>query len=327
MKSSFLRLTLLPAVAALALLAPAHAADPKPKAPSKREAREMEKVLTARFQSDATFTKQQRGFFDQSNVVGRPIAVVIQERGPATRVMDDGAGGKIYAYETGMGGQTGEYVPGYTVTDGFGTVVARGEGKDTRSSYSYTAYTDFYVNPQDEVSKVIIGVRGRPPTERGNFDKIWSGKIKFPGKTRADLAATIRDHVKTRGYVLRADSDDHIVYRHFTQFGTAQECGADLYGNVRVTVKLLDGELDAQVDVEKFSSVFGAKMIMNANGDIASENDVPFNHLRLIAPPKARKAFPEAMYDHKMKVLNPVVIRKIDLFQEGYSKELLALAN
>ncbi len=325
MKSSFLRLTLLPAIAALAFLTPAHAADPKP--PSKREAREIEKALTLRFQSDTTFTKRQRRFFDQSNVVGRPISVVIEQRGPATRVMDDGAGGKIYAYEIAVSGQTGEYVPGYTVTDGYGTVVESREGKDTRSSYSYTASTDFYVNPQGQVSKIIIGSHGIPPAERGNFDKIWSGKIKVPGKTRAQLAAMIRDLLKTRGYVLRADSDDRIVYRHFTQFGTAQECGADLYAKVRVTVKLLEGELDVEIHDEKFSSIFGAKLIINANEDIASENDVPFNHLTLIAPPKARAAFPEAMYDFKMNIINPIVLKKVDLFHETYSKELQALAS
>jgi hypothetical protein len=46
---------------------------------------------------------------------------------------------------------------------------------------------------------------------------------------------------------------------------------------------------------------------------------------QLIAPPSPRKAYPEAMYDHRMKVINPIVIRKVDLFHESYSKELLAL--
>jgi hypothetical protein len=328
MKSSFLRLTLLPAVAALALLAPAHAADPNPKAPSKREARAIEKALTLRFKADEYFAKTQRGYFDESSIIGQPIAAVIRERGPATRVAEDGAGGRIFAYESDVSGQSGEYVPGYTITDQFGNVVERGEGRDTRSSYHYVAYRDFYVNTEGQTTRLVTGVRGLPPpTGLEKMARIWSGKITFPGKTRAEIAALIHAHIKSRGYVLKQDSGDSISYRHFTQFGTAQECGADLYGKVRVIVNLHDGEIDAEVYVANFSTIFGAKIIINANDDVASENSVPFNILSWIAPKEARQAFPEAMFDTKKKPLNPIVISKVYLFHEGYSKELQALAN
>ncbi|ATC63883.1 hypothetical protein CMV30_07935 [Nibricoccus aquaticus] len=322
------RHTLLPLIAAIvtAFLATARAADPKP--PSKREAREIEKALTLRFKADEYFAKTQRDYFDESSIIGQPIAAVIRQKGPATRVADDGAGGKIFAYESDVSGQSGEYVPGYTITDQFGNVVERGEGRDTRSSYHYVAYRDFHVNPEGQTTRLVTGVRGLPPpTGLEKMAKIWSGKISFPGKSRAEIAALIHTHIKTRGYVLKHDSGDSISYRHFTQFGTAQECGADLYGKVRVIVNLHNGELDADVYVANFSTIFGAKIIINANDDVASENNVPFNILSWIAPKEARQAFPEAMFDTKKKPLNPIVISTVYRFHEGYSKELQALAN
>ena len=72
------------------------------------------------------------------------------------------------------------------------------------------------------------------------------------------------------------------------------------------------------------STLFGAKLMINGNDDVASENDAPFSNLQITIPASVRKAFPEAPGDDKGRVLNPIVLEKIGQFHDGYLQELRA---
>ncbi len=290
------------ALAALALIPlAALAVDQKPKPPSKREAREIEKQLKARFEYDRLFTVERRTYFnDSSAVIGQPIASVIQKRGAPSRVVGDGLGGKIYAYDRVHSMSSGSV---------------------------YALFEDLYVDANRRVIKYHNGTRGLGGNlQREKMVQMKTEPIPFPGKNAAEIAALLRAHVAARGYMLQYSPADQVVYRDFKQFGTMQECGADLYGKVRVTATPRDGSLEYELHVENFSTLFGAKLLINDNDDVASEGDVPFNHFYLVAPENARFAYPEAIYDHKKKLLNPIVNDRFVAQADSYRNELLALA-
>jgi hypothetical protein len=67
--------------------------------------------------------------------------------------------------------------------------------------------------------------------------------------------------------------------------------------------------------------------MINANDDVASENDVPFHYLVVTPPADAPKAYPEAISDLKGNLANPVVAQRVKEHLAFYPDEILTLAN
>ncbi len=304
---------------------PAQNSPPKP--PSKREAREIEKALKQRLEREQAYASHQREMYVEGSVVGRHVSQVLQEWGRPTSVVEDGDGGKIYAYDNPISRQRGEFTPGYEVRDQFGNVLEQKASRDTRTTSNFVLYKDLYVNADGVIVRFDTGTRGLKGTAsagRRPLAKVKQETFALPGKSRAELAARVREFAQKKGYVLQPAARDRIVYRDFTQFGTAQECGADLWGKIRVTADIADGQVAVQIESELFSTLFGAKLIINGNDDVASENDVPFSNLQFRIPESVRKAFPEAPNDEKGRILNPLVLEKVTQFHERYLQELRA---
>jgi hypothetical protein len=286
----------IPFLLACLFVCAAHAQNPPANPPSKRQARAIEKALQVRLPDEAAYARQQREHFDQGSVVGRPIAEVIQSKGAYSRVVEDGMGGRIYAYDRDLNLRT-------------------------------VLYTDYHVNADGIVTRRADGTRGLGEASRNvNMTKIHDEKIAFPGRDREAIVKLVREHIKARGYALKNDFNGRIVYRDFQHFATPAECGADAYGKNRITLTIRDGEVDFLLESQLFASVFGAKLVINGNDDVASENDVPFGPYNAIAPAKYRLGFPEALYDEKGKVLNAPALEKIARFHGAYRDEIRALA-
>lgn len=288
---------------------------------SKREARAMEKALADRLSRDQSFAMERWRTYELTRVVGEPFARVIETWGPYTSVSDDGRGGKVYAYENGLTSNFGEYTPGYEVTDPFGNVIERKEARDTRRSSHWTLFKDVYVDAAGIVTRITRGTRGLGTIDP-KFVTMRNESFAFTGKSRETMAERIRAHIRDSGYVLRSDTGDRIVYREFTQFGRASECGADLYGLIRVTVDIREAQLDVLVDADLYSTIFGARLVINANDDIAAENHEAFGTYVAKVPKEVRAAYPEAIYDENDVVVNPFVGRRMLEFFVGYVDEL-----
>jgi hypothetical protein len=293
---------------------------PKPSL-SKRETRRMEQALEDRLNRDRSFAMERWRVFEETRVVGQPFAKVVEAWGPYTSVSEDGRGGRVYAYDRGLTSNFGEYTPGYEVTDPFGNVLERKEARDTRRSSHWTLFKDVYVNAAGMVTRITRGTRGLGTIDP-KFVPVRTASIAFTGKSRETMAGRLRAHIRDSGYVLRQDSDDRIVFREFTQFGRASECGADLYSLVRVTVELREAQLDVTVDTELYSTIFGARLVINDNDDIAAENHEGFNYYTSKVPKDVRSAYPEAIYDDNDTVVNAFVGLRITEFYDGYVEEL-----
>lgn len=116
-------------------------------------------ALKMRYESDKMHAELARSSFNVSSWVGGKLPDLIASWGPPTRTVSDEAGGQIVVYETFRSGTSGSYTPGYTVTNGFGQVVEQKRSVDTRSSYSFTQYSDVYVDKNNVVTKINRGNR------------------------------------------------------------------------------------------------------------------------------------------------------------------------
>ncbi|MDG3582921.1 hypothetical protein [Galbibacter pacificus] len=103
----------------------------------KAAAKELRFALEERYKSDKAYAESRRAAFNRGTWIGLELSDLIATWGPPSRMVSDGADGKIAVYEKASFNSGGTYTPGYVITNGFGNVVEEKKSEDTRWSSSY----------------------------------------------------------------------------------------------------------------------------------------------------------------------------------------------
>ena len=130
--------------------------------PTRKERKAQEKfnaLLTQRYNFEKLDANAARAKFNTTSWFGLQVSEYIKAAGPYARAIDDGAGGKIIIYESTSSGVSGSYIPGYTVTNGYGQVIEQRDTVDGRYAYSYTRFTDVYVDSKNRITNIKSGTR------------------------------------------------------------------------------------------------------------------------------------------------------------------------
>lgn len=115
-------------------------------------------ALDQRLEKDSRYASDQRAAFNRGSWIGTKLSDLIQSWGPPSRVVEDGAGGKIAVYDRSSSSSGGSYTPGYitTATNGFGQTVVTGSkaAVDTRWSSHYSESTAVFADKNGIIQKV-----------------------------------------------------------------------------------------------------------------------------------------------------------------------------
>ena len=120
-----------------------------------------EVALAERYRRDQNFARTARSVTNNNLNwwIGQKLSDVIDVWGAPSRTVSDGADGQIVVYETFVSGTSGSYTPGALSWDGYGNITNYRAASDTRSSYSYTAYREVYIDKNNIIKKVKTGNR------------------------------------------------------------------------------------------------------------------------------------------------------------------------
>lgn len=128
---------------------------------AEKEKQVLKEALDRRFEKDSRYASDQRAAFNRGSWIGSKLSDLIQTWGAPTRVVEDGAGGKIAVYDRNSTSSGGSYTPGYieTATNGFGQTVITGSkaAVDTRWSSQYSESTSVFADKDGIIQKVTFG--------------------------------------------------------------------------------------------------------------------------------------------------------------------------
>ena len=117
-------------------------------------------ALDKRLEKDSRYASDRRAAFNRGSWIGSKLSDLIQNWGPPSRVVEDGAGGKIAVYDRSSNSSGGSYTPGYvtTATNGFGQTVVTGSkaAVDTRWSSQYSESTAVFADKNGIIQKVTF---------------------------------------------------------------------------------------------------------------------------------------------------------------------------
>ncbi len=116
-------------------------------------------ALRNRYITDQSFARGVRENFNIGSWVGEKIADLISSWGAPSRVSTDGAGGRIYVYESTYTNSGSNYTNGYVVTDGYGNVTASRPSSGSSWSNNYTNFKEVYVDGQGKITRIKTGTR------------------------------------------------------------------------------------------------------------------------------------------------------------------------
>ena len=171
-------------------------------------------------------------------------------------------------------------------------------------------------------NRVIKGLNV-PAIEYIKGDKI---ELKFKGKTKKQLMALMKKYCGDAKFKIKKETQDLIVYRDFSTICTKEKCFSELISKAFITVAVFDGKVELYLNYTIYTSLFGAKLLINENDDVASENDVPFSEYsftnKWTDASGLDAVYPESIYDAKGVVKNPIVKAKIEEYYDFYGSDL-----
>ncbi|UNY97247.1 hypothetical protein MQE36_09065 [Zhouia spongiae] len=123
-------------------------------AQKKADEKALKFALEERYKSDKAYAESKRAAFNRGTWIGSKLSDLISTWGPPSRIVSDGADGKIAVYEKASFNSGGTYTPGYIVTNGFGNVVAEKKSEDTRWSSSYFETIGVYADSNGIIKEI-----------------------------------------------------------------------------------------------------------------------------------------------------------------------------
>lgn len=139
--------------------------------------------------------------------------------------------------------------------------------------------------------------------------------LYFPDLKKEQLEAKIFKFINKKKYVYKPflSGDGRIVFRDFSVICQKEKCGADIVAKNFFSLDFGDGFIKISSENEIYSTVVGAKLFINNNDDVASENNVPFGIYEFSSPYKYDKIYPESIftYDKASKPIlkNPEILK------------------
>ena len=152
--------------------------------------------------------------------------------------------------------------------------------------------------------------------------------LSFPNLKKEQIEAKNIGFIKEKKYVYKPflSSNNRIVFRDFSLVCKKEKCKADIVAKNIFYLDFDDDFVKISLQSEIYSSIVGAKLFINNNDDVASENNVPFGIYEFSAPYKYDEVYPESIFTYnkasKPTLRNPDTLKT---FLEYYNQYIIDL--
>lgn len=147
--------------------------------------------------------------------------------------------------------------------------------------------------------------------------------LSFPSITKKQIETKIFKFINDKNYVYKPllSGESRIVFRDFSYICKKEKCRADIVAKNFFYLDYGDGFVKISFENEIYSSIVGAKLLINNNDDVASENNLPFGIYEFSAPYKYDEIYPESIFIYnkasKATLRNPDTLKT---FLEYYNQ-------
>lgn len=226
--------------------------------------------------------------------------------------------------------------------------------------FTFFAFWSF-ANAQGKYFKVIAKQYSTTYTSNKFYGKIApldenkndEAILSFRGKSKQQLYNAVMDYLKERpGFVLKpkATTEHLITYRDFSNIGSMDSCFADLVGLTFVYVIPMEDVLKVSFGrgSEIYATIFGAKLQVTPDDNVASIGNKPFNEYKFVQPAdegviqsrstarnillggsgyksatrSLKEAYPDSVFDPEGKVRNTINKRIIENYYDWFAADL-----
>ncbi len=171
---------------------------------------------------------------------------------------------------------------------------------------------------QNKYLEVVNG--GLYPVEA--YSKVSAIAFVYKDASKQKLAQYLLNYAKQSGFVIKRNVDDVIVIRSFQSFckNESDSCATKggLVSLTWLTLKIFDEKLDVYFKHQLYSNFFNAELLINYNDDVASVNNVPFDHYSFTQPypfgSYKNLAYTDCVFDPNDNIVNPNVKREIEYY-------------
>ena len=152
--------------------------------------------------------------------------------------------------------------------------------------------------------------------------------LNFPNLNKEQIKNKIFRFIKEKNFVYKPflSGESRIVFRDFSFICKKDKCKADIVAKNFFYLDYGEGFVKLSFENEIYSSIVGAKLSINNNDDVASENNLPFGYYEFSAPYKYEEVYPESIFTYnkssKATLRNEETIR---VFYDFYNRYIIDL--
>ncbi len=152
--------------------------------------------------------------------------------------------------------------------------------------------------------------------------------LNFPNLNKEQIKNKIFRFIKEKNFVYKPflSGESRIVFRDFSFICKKDKCKADIVAKNFLYLDYGDGFMKISFENEIYSSIVGAKLLINNNDDVASENNLPFGYYEFSAPYKYEEVYPESIFTYnkssKATLRNQEILK---IFYDFYNRYILDL--
>ena len=152
--------------------------------------------------------------------------------------------------------------------------------------------------------------------------------LNFPNLKKEQIEDKIFAFIKEYHFIYKPfySSNSRIVFRDFSFVCKKEKCKADIVAKNFFYLDYGDGFVKISFENEIYSTISGAKLFINNNDDVVSENNVPFGIYEFSAPYKYDKVYPESIFTYnkvsKATLRNPETLK---IFLDYYNQYITDL--
>ena len=147
--------------------------------------------------------------------------------------------------------------------------------------------------------------------------------LNFPNLNKEQIKNKIFRFIKEKNFVYKPflSGESRIVFRDFSFICKKDKCKADIVAKNFFYLDYGEGFVKLSFENEIYSSIVGAKLSINNNEDVASENNLPFGIYEFSAPYKYDEVYPESIFTYnkasKPTLRNPEIL---EIFLKYYNQ-------